>query len=122
MKQFVGLYAVGEAPNDPPLAITLPTPATGIYLNSLYCTPKFIVSPMLAIPLLPETKGLYIGIISQGAVREVKIIPVLHQNEELLASLLAPDVLEQCITTMGVLFGLVEEGEATPAYVNQDQS
>jgi len=122
MKQFVGLYAVGEMSSGEPN--TTKSVITGVYVNSLYCTPDFFVSPLLAIPLLPVTrgaKGLYIGIINQGATLEVKIIPLLHQNERLLSGLLPPEVLEQCINTMGTLFG-TEEGEATPAYVNQDQS
>lgn len=124
MKQFVGLYAVGEVSPDATNAISnlMPPVITATYMSSLYCTSEFFISPHLVIPILPETKGLYIGIISQGATREVKVVPVLYQNEELLASLLGPEVLEGCLNAMGAVFGMVDGGEATPAYVNQDQS
>ncbi|AGY47591.1 hypothetical protein Maynard_74 [Salmonella phage Maynard] len=114
MKQFVGLYAVGEEQEACPAL-------KGVYLHSLYCTSKFVVTPMMVIPLLPDTKGLYVGIIQQGQAREVKVVPLLECNEQLLCQLLDPEVLQQCISTMGCLFGSDKEGEATPAYVNQDK-
>lgn len=127
MKQFVGMYAVGEDCKTASIIssnIDIP-PLSSVYLNSLYCTEKFVVSPMLVMPLLPGVKGLYIGIISEDRAREVKVIPLLGSNEELMEQILSPEVLQQCINTMGVLFGMEgqpEEGEATPAYVDQDQS
>lgn len=117
MKQFIGLYAVGEAAQE---TILVPYTIVDSYMNCLYCTPEFFTSPHLVLPILPQCKGLYIGIISEGETREVKVVPVLYKNEKLLASLLSPEVLEQCLNTMGAIFGMVEDGEATPAYVDQD--
>lgn len=120
MKQFVGLYAVGED-QEAILSISEQRSSLkGVYLQSLFCTSGFIVSPMLVIPLLPNNKGLYVGIIQQGQAREVKVIPLLASNEELFSQILEPKVLQQCIGTIDCLFGSNKEGEATPAYVNQD--
>lgn len=124
MKQFVGLYAVGEVQESNLLMSSMLAEAQptlkGVYLHSLYRTSKFVVTPMMVIPLLPDTKGLYIGIIQQGQAREVKVIPLMESNEELMSQILEPEVLQQCINTMGCLFGSNKDGEATPAYVNQD--
>lgn len=119
--QFVGLYAVGE--DETSIVDFMPK---ALYINSLYCTRNFQVSPHMVLPLLGDCdKGLYIGVITQlGATREVKTIPIKEGNQSLIESILDKEVQEQCFTTMSVLFGgseATDDGAPTPEYVDQDR-
>lgn len=123
--QFVGLYAVGE--DESSNTDFMPK---ALYINSLYCTKNFQVSPHMVLhmmlPLLGDCdKGLYIGIITQlGATREAKTIPIKEGNQSLIESILDKEVQEQCFATMSVLFGgseAADDGAPTPEYVDQDR-
>lgn len=119
--QFVGLYAVGE--DESSNTDLMPK---ALYINSLYCTRNFQVSPHMVLPLLGDcVKGLYIGIITQlGATREVKTIPIKEGNQSLIESILDKEVQKQCFATMSVLFGgseAADDGAPTPEYVDQDR-
>lgn len=121
--QFVGLYVVGE---DETSNVLLEYMTKALYINSLYCTKNFQVSPHMVLPLLGDCdKGLYIGIITQlGATREVKTIPIKEGNQSLIESILDKEVQEQCFATMSVLFGgseATDDGAPTPEYVDQDR-
>lgn len=127
MKQFVGLFAVGE---DYTKSVTITElfsnkqcNTKGVYIHSLYCTAQYVISPFMVLPLLEGAeKGLYIGIISENSAREVKVIPFSEANQKLVDQCLSKDVMEQCMNTVNALFGAGNTpAEPTPEYVDQDR-
>lgn len=114
MKQFVGLYAIGEVADQ-----TLP-----VYLSSLagYDTAgEHRYRPLSVMPGLK--RGLYVGIVTVSESMKVDVIPLKLANQKLFESNLTDEARKECLVSLDQLFGAAgDEGEATPAYVNQEQS
>ncbi|AHZ60317.1 hypothetical protein HQ82_0172 [Dickeya phage phiDP10.3] len=67
--------------------------------------------------------GLYVGVVTFENGIEAKVLPFKLGSEQMLKDTISEHLNAQCLASLDKLFGAAdEEGEATPAYVNQDQS
>lgn len=125
MKQFVGLYAVGCSKPDAILTAGQFVTGTPVYLSQLAADKNFPVEPrFIPLGLMTGLKvGLYVGVVSYDSGIEVKVLPFQLGSEQMLKDTIGEHLNSQCLASLDKLFGAVgDEGEATPAYVNQDQS
>ena len=113
MKQFVGLYAIGELADN-----TLP-----VFLSSLAGYKSAGEHRYRPLSVMPGMKrGMYVGIVTVGESMKVDVIPLTLTNQKTFEDNLTEEARKECLISLDKLFGAVgEEGEATPAYVNQDQ-
>ncbi|EBS2632391.1 hypothetical protein B7N40_22990 [Salmonella enterica subsp. enterica serovar Bovismorbificans] len=125
MKQFVGLYAVGCSKPDAILTAGEFVTGTPVYLSQL-ASDKNLPSEPRFVPLGLMTGlkvGLYIGVVTFKGGIEAKVLPFQLNSEQTLKETIAEHLNPQCLASLDKLFGAAgDEGEATPAYVNQDQS
>lgn len=123
MKQFVGLYAVGCSKPDAKLTTDQFTTGTPVYLTQL-ASDKNLPSEPRFVPLGLMTGlkvGLYVGVVKFENGVEAKVLPFKLGSEEMLKDTISEHLNSQCLASLDKLFGVVtDEGEATPAYVNQD--
>lgn len=125
MKQFVGLYAVGCSKPDAILTAGQFVTGTPVFLSQLAADKNFPVEPrFIPLGLMAGMKvGLYIGVVSYDNGIEAKVLPFQLGSEQVLKDTIGERLNSQCLTSLDKLFGAAgDEGEATPAYVNQDQS
>ncbi|AFU64380.1 hypothetical protein [Salmonella phage SKML-39] len=125
MKQFVGLYAVGCSKPDAILTAGQFVTGTPVYLAQL-ASDKNLPSEPRFVPLGLMTGlkvGLYVGVVTFENGVEAKVLPFKLGSEQMLKDTISEHLNAQCLASLDKLFGAVyDEGEATPAYVNQDQS
>lgn len=124
IKQFIGLYAVGHDSTESILSGV--KPSTPVFVKALAGKVEaFPVDPVvMPLPMMVGMKpGLYVGVVNIGAVSEVKIIPLKLTNQKMFEEVIDPTLRVDCVKAIDDIFGdNVDDGEATPAYVNQDQS
>lgn len=122
MKQFVGLYAVGCSKPDANLTTDQFITGTPVYLTQL-ASDKNLPSEPRFVPLGLMTGlkvGLYVGVVTFENGVEAKVLPFKLGSEEMLKDTISEHLNAQCLASLDKLFGVVtDEGEATPAYVNQ---
>lgn len=123
MKQFVGLYAVGDEGTSLLTLVGGMAVSKPVFLTELAASKDLPSDPrFLAIGMMGNMKpGLYLGIVSFDSGVEVKVVPMKMSNQHLLDSI-DPVLRNLCLISIDKLFGMEgqpEEGEATPAYVNQ---
>lgn len=123
MKQFVGLYAVGCSKPDAILTAGQFVTGTPVYLTQL-ASDKNLPSEPRFVPLGLMTGlkvGLYVGVVTFENGIEAKVLPFQLNSEQMLKDTISEHLNAQCLASLDKLFGVVtDEGEATPAYVNQD--
>lgn len=123
MKQFVGLYAVGCSKPDANLTTGQFITGTPVYLTQL-ASDKNLPSEPHFIPLSLMTGlkvGLYVGIVTFENGIVAKVLPFQLNSEQTLKDTIGEHLNAQCLASLDKLFGAgMDEGEATPAYVNQD--
>lgn len=123
MKQFVGLYAVGCSKPDAILTAGQFVTGTPVYLTQL-ASDKNLPSEPRFVPLGLMTGlkvGLYVGVVTFENGIEAKVLPFQLNSEQMLKDTISEHLNSQCLASLDKLFGVVsDEGEATPAYVNQD--
>lgn len=123
MKQFVGLYAVGYSKPDAILTAGQFVTGTPVYLTQL-ASDKNLPSEPRFVPLGLMTGlkvGLYVGVVTFENGIEAKVLPFQLNSEQMLKDTISEHLNSQCLASLDKLFGVVsDEGEATPAYVNQD--
>ncbi|EJS6254399.1 hypothetical protein N1226_004132 [Escherichia coli] len=123
MKQFVGLYAVGCSKPDAILTTGQFVTGTPVYLAQL-ASDKNLPSEPRFVPLGLMTGlkvGLYVGVVTFENGIEAKVLPFKMGSEQMLKDTISEHLNSQCLASLDKLFGVVsDEGEATPAYVNQD--
>ncbi|MCI2234936.1 hypothetical protein MKK42_23040 [Escherichia coli] len=123
MKQFVGLYAVGCSKPDANLTTGQFITGTPVYLTQL-ASDKYFTSEPGFVPLGLMTVlivGLYVGVVTFENGIEAKVLPFKLGSEQMLKDTISEHLNSQCLASLDKLFGVVsDEGEATPAYVNQD--
>jgi hypothetical protein len=123
MKQFVGLYAVGCSKPDAILTAGQFVTSTPVYLTQL-ASDKNLPSEPRFVPLGLMTGlkvGLYVGVVTFENGIEAKVLPFKLGSEQMLKDTISEHLNSQCLASLDKLFGVVsDEGEATPAYVNQD--
>lgn len=120
MKQFVGLYAVGSH--------SLTETNKPVFISELAVDnflPQYPVFTPLGL-MVGMKNGLYVGVVTFSDTGvEAKVLPFRIGSEELLKQTISEHLNQQCLAALDKMFsagGADEEGEATPAYVNQDQS
>lgn len=126
MKQFVGIYAVGDDGSSA-LSMVGATNHTPVFISELAVSGDLPTDPrFLPLGMMERMKsGLYLGVVTVGNIVEVKVIPMKLANQQLLAEVIDPALYAKCLHKIDILFGAVPEegdGEPTPGYVNQDQS
>ncbi|UHS64977.1 hypothetical protein GLOOB_130 [Shigella phage vB_SboS_Gloob] len=125
MKQFVGLYAVGCSKPDAILTAGQFVTGTPVYLAQLASDKNLPSEPrFVPLGLMAGLKvGLYVGVVTFENGVEAKVLPFKLGSEQMLKDTISEHLNAQCLVSLDKLFGTVsDEGEATPAYVNQDQS
>lgn len=125
MKQFVGLYAVGCSKPDAILTAGQFVTGTPVYLSQLAADKNLPSEPrFVPLGLMTGLKvGLYIGVVTFENGIEAKVLPFKLDSEQIVKDTISEHLNAQCLASLDKLFGAaVDEGEATPAYVNQDQS
>lgn len=122
-KQFIGLYAVGTDETNPIVVTVARTKA--VFLKQLASHDSFPIFPdPMPLPMMDGMKpGLYVGVVNVGSVMEVKIIPLKLTNQNMFEEVIDPLLRVACVKAIDDIFGdNADDGGATPAYVNQDQS
>ncbi|BBK03791.1 hypothetical protein [Enterobacter phage EspM4VN] len=125
MKQFVGLYAVGCSKPDAILTAGQFVTGTPVYLAQLASDKNLPSEPrFFPLGLMAGLKvGLYVAVVTFENGIEAKVLPFKLGSEQMLKDTISEHLNAQCLASLDKLFGAVtDEGEATPAYVNQDQS
>lgn len=121
IKQFIGLYAVGH--DNTASTLSGVTPSTPVFVKALAGKIEaFPVDPVvMPLPMMVGMKpGLYVGVVNIGAVSEVKIIPLKLTNQKMFEEVIDPTLRVDCVKAIDDIFGdNTDDGEATPAYVNQ---
>lgn len=122
MKQFVAIYAVGASRNKVSRALGM---QTSILLQVLADeTSPEQNAEAIPFSLLSESNksGLYVAVVNMGSICESKVFPFTVSNQSDINKSIKPGLLEQCSHSIDAFLGLVdtEEGEPTPAYVDQD--
>ncbi len=125
MKQLVAIYAVGYSRGDM-LSRKLGSEITTTTLLKILVdetesdAAKEVPFSFLSGSAKP---GLYIAIVNMSAVGELRVFPLVNKNQVIINETIKPELLQQCCNSIDVFLGMAddsEEGEPTPAYVDQD--
>ncbi|AUG88000.1 hypothetical protein RCIP0012_00027 [Klebsiella phage RCIP0012] len=124
MKQLVAIYAVGVTTTDL-LNNKIGRSSTTTSLLKILVdetgtdNAKEIPFSFLSGSVKP---GLYVAIVNMSTVGELKVFPLVSKNQAIINETIKPELLQRCCDSIDAFLGLVdtEEGEPTPAYVDQD--
>lgn len=125
MKQLVAIYAVGYSHGDIANRKLGSETSTTTLLKILVDETKSDSAKEVPFSFLSgNTKpGLYVAIVNMSAVRELRVFPLVNKNQVIINETIKPELLQQCCNSIDVFLGMAddsEEGEPTPAYVDQD--
>lgn len=124
MKQFVGLYAVGDEGNNILSTVGGQTVPTPVYIRQLAASGEMpFDARFMPLGMMGKLKpGLYAGIVTVTAGVEVKVLPMKLENNDIFEELISGELRQQCLASLDFLFGAAGAEEPASAYVNQDQS
>ena len=121
MKQLVAIYAVGAGRNKVLQGCDTKTP---ILLKVLVDeTNKEDGIQNIPFSMLDKNikSGLYVAVVNISSVCELKLFPFTESNQTTINDAIKPELLEKCSHSIDIFLGAAsEEGEPTPAYVDQD--
>lgn len=127
MKQLVAIYAVGHSRGDMLSRKLGSNITTTTLLKILVDETESDAAKEVPFTMLSSNpdSGLYIAIVNMHAVGagELKVFPLINKNQAIINETIRPDLLQQCCNSIDVFLGMAddsEEGEPTPAYVDQD--
>ena len=125
MKQLVAIYAVGYSRGDMASRKLGSETSTTTLLKVLVDETKSDSAKEVPFSFLSgNTKpGLYVAIVNMSNFGELKVFPLINKNQAIINKTIKPELLQRCCDSIDAFLGLVddsEEGEPTPAYVDQD--
>lgn len=125
MKQLVAIYAVGYSHGDMAIRRLGSETTTTTLLKILVDETKSDTAKEAPFSFLSgNTKpGLYVAIVNMSNFGELKVFPLINKNQAIINKTIKPELLQRCCDSIDAFLGLVddsEEGEPTPAYVDQD--
>lgn len=125
MKQLVAIYAVGYSHGDMASRKLSSETTTTTLLKVLVDETKSDTTKEVPFSFLSgNTKpGLYVAIVNMSNFGELKVFPLINKNQAIINKTIKPELLQRCCDSIDAFLGLVddsEEGEPTPAYVDQD--
>lgn len=125
MKQLVAIYAVGATTTDILNSKIGRSSTTTSLLKVLVDETGTDNAKEIPFSFLSGSAkpGLYIAIVNMSAVGELRVFPLVNKNQVIINETIKPELLQQCCNSIDVFLGMAddtEEGEPTPAYVDQD--